>query len=52
MPKGSLAMAVHEMIGDVSTKILGKRKLEDVDAVAVNRMPISLRYGRRVNDDV
>ncbi|KAK5401667.1 hypothetical protein LTR06_011031 [Exophiala xenobiotica] len=58
MPKGSLDMAVHRLIEDVSTKVLGKRKLEDVDAVAVNNISVTcdtfdrLRYGEWLNDNM
>ena len=51
MPKGILDIAVHRLIGDVSTKVLGKHKLEDIDAVAVNNILVTyntfdkLRYG-------
>ena len=36
MPIGSLNIAVDRLIDDVSTKVLGKRKLEDDDSVAVD----------------
>ncbi|KAJ9503197.1 hypothetical protein H2202_001351 [Exophiala xenobiotica] len=58
MPKGSLDMAVHRLIEDVSTKVLGKRKFEDVDIVAVNNIPVTcdtfdgLRYGEWLNDNM
>lgn len=58
MPKGSLDMAVQRLIGDVGTKILGKRKLEETDAVAVNQIPVhcntfsKLRHGKWLNDDI
>ena len=58
MPKGALDRAVHSLTRDVSTRVLGKRKFEDVDAVAVNEVPVScdifdrLRYGQWLNDDM
>ena len=58
MPKGILDIAVHRLIGDVSTKVLGKHKLEDIDAVAVNNIPVTcdtfdkLRYGEWLNDEM
>lgn len=58
MPKGALDTAVHSLTRDVSTRILGKRKFDDVDAVAVNDMPVScdifdrLRQGQWLNDDI
>ncbi|KEF54272.1 uncharacterized protein A1O9_09438 [Exophiala aquamarina CBS 119918] len=51
-------MAVRRLIGDVSTKVLGKHKLENIDAVAVNNIPVTcdifdrLRYGEWLNDDM
>lgn len=36
MPKGTLNTAVDRLIKDVSIRVLGKRKLEDDDNVAVN----------------
>jgi hypothetical protein len=36
MPEGSLNVAVDRLIEDVSTKVLGKRKLEDDDTITVN----------------
>ena len=51
-------MAVRRLIGDVSTKVLGKHKLEDIDAVAVNNIPVTcdtfdkLRYGEWLNDEM
>jgi hypothetical protein len=59
MPKGVLDAAVDRLIGDISAKVLGKRKLEDVDTVAVNnRGKLScdifhrLRHGKWFNDDM
>ncbi|KIW79860.1 hypothetical protein Z517_06475 [Fonsecaea pedrosoi CBS 271.37] len=58
MPKGTLDIAVRRLIGDVSTKVLGKHKLTDVDAVAVNNISVTcdtfdrLRYGEWLNDDM
>jgi hypothetical protein len=36
MPKGTLSAAVNQLTEDVSTRVLGKRKLEDEDSVAVD----------------
>jgi hypothetical protein len=36
MPKGTLNAAVNWLIDDVSTRVLGKRKLENEDSIAVN----------------
>src|SRR4030095_4246799 len=36
MPTGSLNIAVDRLIDDISTKVLGKRKLEDDDSVTVD----------------
>jgi hypothetical protein len=36
MPKGMLDAAVDRLTEDVSTRVLGKRKLEDEDSVAVD----------------
>ncbi|EXJ56204.1 uncharacterized protein A1O5_12660 [Cladophialophora psammophila CBS 110553] len=58
MPKGSLDTAVRGLIRDVSSRVLGKRKFEDIDAVTVNKIPVScdifekLRNGRWLNDDI
>lgn len=58
MPKGALNTALRGLIGDVSTKVLRKRMFKDVDAVAVNNIPVTcnifdrLRYGEWLNDDM
>ncbi|EXJ73556.1 uncharacterized protein A1O5_03317 [Cladophialophora psammophila CBS 110553] len=58
MPKGILDVAVRRLIGDVSMKVLGKHKLENIDAVAVNNTPVTcdtfdrLRYGEWLNDEM
>ena len=36
MPERSLNIAVDQLIQDVSTKVLGKRKMEDDDDIAVD----------------
>jgi hypothetical protein len=36
MPKGTLKAAVDRLIREVSTKVLGKRKLNDEDFVALD----------------
>lgn len=46
------------LLRDVRTKILGKRKLEGIDAVVVNQVPVvcstfdRLRYGKWLNDEI
>jgi len=58
MPKDTLAMAVHRLIGGIGTKVLEKRKLEDIDVIAVSNIPVygdmydRLRYGEWLNDDI
>ena len=57
MPKGSLDNAVHRLIEGVSTRILGKRKLKEVDTVTVNDIQVPcdifdrLRRGEWLNDE-
>jgi len=57
MPRGSLDNAVHRLIEGVSTRILGKRKLKEVDTVTINDIQVPcdifdrLRCGEWLNDE-
>ncbi|OAP53878.1 hypothetical protein AYL99_11900 [Fonsecaea erecta] len=58
LPQGSLDVAVHGLIKDVGTRVLGKRKLDVVDTVSVNDLSIPcdtferLQCGEWLNDDL
>ena len=48
MPESTLNTAVNKLIEDVSSKVLGKRKLKEGDTVTINDIKLSCDIFQRL----
>ena len=48
MLKGFLNMVVYRLIKDISIKVLGKRKLKDIDTIAINSILVTYNIFNRL----